>query len=128
MMRSPGDAWSFRCDHPLPGVLGYDPLPPGSDIRVEFRSDGVQLTIPAGEVPAEVLRAAKVRAMIPATICAALLILAAMLFARVMLGGIRIERAVFPWAVGIYLIFCGAIFVLIWQMLALGRCEMLRRG
>ena len=66
--------------------------------------------------------------MIPATGYAALLILAAMLFARLMMGGIRIERVVFPWAVGIYLIFCAAVFVLIRQMLAFGRCEMLRRG
>ena len=50
--------------HPAPLLLHYDELPSGSDVRREFSSDGVTITVPASEPTAAALRGASAEAML----------------------------------------------------------------
>jgi hypothetical protein len=99
---------------PPPPLLNYDPLPDGSDIRVEIGNDaGVRITVPAGEPPREALKQTAYEALaIGATQSWALLLLAVLIF---MLGirANRVSGAALMWAWAFFAVFCAAIVLLV---------------
>ena len=98
-----------------PPLLNYDPLPDGSDIRVEIDRDGggVRITVPAGEAPRAVLKLTAYDALAVGAVQSwALLVLALLVF----LIGIRANRisgVTLMWAWAFFTIFCAAIVLLV---------------
>jgi hypothetical protein len=98
---------------PLPPVLGYDDLPPGSDIRRELADGRVQISVPAGELS---------RAAVKRTLYAGLASGAASSWALLLLAlvvffvGLRVNRisgVALVWAWGFFTVFCAALVLLV---------------
>lgn len=94
-------------------VLPYDDLPPGSDIRREYRGELVKITVPAGEPPAPAKRAVAQAAIVSGAISSwALLLLALLVFAYFVRMN-RIGGEPLTWAVAFFAVFCTAIVALV---------------
>ena len=96
-----------------PTVLAYDDLPPGSDIRREYRGDSLRVTVPAGEPPSSAKRALAQRAMASGAVSSwAFLLLAFVVFAYFVRMN-RISGPALTWAVAFFAVFCTAIVLLV---------------
>lgn len=98
---------------PLP--LAYDDLPPGSDVRREYRdgADEVKITVPAGEPAPAVVRQTRLDAFASGAAASWALLLLAYLLFYLGLRNNRISGISLAWAWAFFAIFCAALVLLV---------------
>ena len=93
--------------------LAYDDLPPGSDIRREYDGESVQITVPAGEPPAAVIKQAAYDALSRGAASSWALLLLAFVAFYLGIRANRISGATLLWAWTFFAAFCGALVMLV---------------
>jgi hypothetical protein len=114
--------------HPvLPVGLAYDELPPGSDLRREYGTDGsVTISAPAGEPSAAARRAAaQGTGVSSAAVCAVVLGVLVWITFGVSDSVRRLDPASRAGAVLLFGVFSGALFLLVWKVRYATRLDML---
>lgn len=98
-------------------VLGYQDLPPISNIRREIGENGVKFVIPAGVGRSERMSSYR-QTLAPATFLTALLLAGGTIAVRFWFP-LRLDLAEVILAVSAFAVFAGALFALIWRVLAM---------
>lgn len=105
-----------------PQTLGYDELPPGSDIRREYGGSGdregggareVKIIVPAGEPPAAAMKVAFFDSFASGARSSWALLLLAFLLFMIGLRNNRVSGVSLAWAWTFFTIFCGALVLLV---------------
>ena len=110
-----------------PLALAYDELPPGSNLRREYRgSHAVTITAPPGE-PSEAARraAAHTTGLFSALLCAGLLSLALHVGWRLFPSVGRLDRPLLLAAAILFGCFAGGVFLLVWKVQYGARLDLL---
>jgi hypothetical protein len=94
-------------------TLAYDDLPPGSDIRREYDGHSLQITVPAGEPPAAVIKQAAYDALARGAASSWALLLLAFVAFYFGVRANRISGAALVWAWMLFAVFCGALVMLV---------------
>lgn len=95
-----------------PTLLPYDDLPPGSDIRRVYERDVVQVTVPAGPVPATVLKQTAYDALASGAASSWALLLLSFIIFYLGLYINRISGTPLVWAWAFFAVFCTALVLL----------------
>ena len=110
-------------------TLAYDDLPPGSDVRREYRPDGsLLITVPAGEVPTPLRRTAAHEAAVSGALLSAAILLVVFGVFVYFVQRNRIGGVALAWAIAFFTIFCAAIVALVAWVRYRIRVEALEAG
>ena len=113
---------------PLP--LGYDELPPGSDLSRAYGDGGaVTITAPAGEPSASVCRGAAHGTGVWSATVTGLGLAVGLVLALGLSDSIRrLDSGLRLLAAALFLLFCGGVFLLVWRVRYAARLEALAQA